>query len=118
MHKLFLFIKSLLIPFKVDAILPNILIFIPRVFAGYLLSFVYAINKFGTPWTPKALGLQLFEVSEWFIEIVKQFGLPFSLMPQVFGVYRSYRGNSINLRFKYKNNLFLYTSNNVYYNSF
>ena len=84
MNELLLLIKRLIIPFKVDAILPNILILVPRVFAGYLLSFVYAINKFGTPWTPKSVGLQLFEVSDWFIELVSQFGLPFSLMPKIF----------------------------------
>ncbi|MDF4204431.1 DoxX family membrane protein [Maribacter sp. SA7] len=77
-------IKKLIIPFKVDALLPNVLILIPRVITGYLLSFVFAINKFGTPWTPTSMGLAYFEVSDWFVELVKQFGTPFSLMPELF----------------------------------
>lgn len=77
-------LKRLIVPFKVDALLPNIFILIPRVFTGYLLAFVFTINKFGTPWTPKSMNLQLFEVSDWFVELTKDFGLPFSLMPEVF----------------------------------
>ncbi|CAN0604781.1 unnamed protein product, partial [Ectocarpus sp. 12 AP-2014] len=77
-------LKRLIVPFKVDALLPNIFILIPRVFTGYLLAFVFAINKFGTPWTPKSMNLQLFEVSDSFVELTKDFGLPFSLMPEVF----------------------------------
>jgi len=57
---------------------------IPRVITGYLLSFVFSINKFGTPWTPTTMNLQLLEVSDWFIELVRQFGLPFSYLPELF----------------------------------
>ncbi|MDO6472347.1 DoxX family membrane protein [Maribacter sp. 1_MG-2023] len=77
-------IKKLIIPFKVDALLPNVLILIPRAITGYLLSFVFAINKFGTPWTPASVGLAYFEVSDWFVALVTQFGIPFSFMPELF----------------------------------
>ncbi|WP_051941826.1 DoxX family membrane protein [Maribacter forsetii] len=77
-------IKKLIIPFKVDALLPNVLILIPRAITGYLLSFVFAINKFGTPWTPASVGLGYLEVSDWFVALVTQFGIPFSFMPELF----------------------------------
>jgi putative oxidoreductase len=84
MNQLLLTFKKLIIPFRVDAVMPNTLILILRVLTGYLLSFVLAINKFGTPWTPKLMGLELFEVSDWFIKLVEQFGPPFSQMPELF----------------------------------
>lgn len=84
MYQLLLPIKKLITPFRIDGILPNIFILIPRVITGYFLAFVFAINKFGTPWTPQSMDLKLFEVSDLFIDIVKQFGLPFSIMPEIF----------------------------------
>ena len=70
MNQILLPFKKLIIPFRVDELMPNILILIPRVLTGYLLSFVFAVNKFGTPWTPKSMELQLFEVSDWFVKLV------------------------------------------------
>ena len=84
MNQLLLPLKKLIIPFRVDALIPNTLILILRVLTGYLLSFVLAINKFGKPWTPKLMGLELFEVSDWFIKLVEQFWPPFSQMPELF----------------------------------
>ncbi|MEH6772239.1 DoxX family membrane protein [Maribacter arcticus] len=84
MNQLLIPLKKLIIPFRVGAVMPNTLILILRVLTGYLLSFVLAINKFGTPWTPKLMGLELFEVSDWFIKLVEQFGPPFSQMPELF----------------------------------
>ena len=84
MNQILLPLKKLIIPFRVDRLMPNILILIPRVLIGYLLSFVFAVNKFGTPWTSKFIGLELFEVSDWFVKLVEQFGTPFSLMPELF----------------------------------
>jgi len=77
-------LKKLITPFRIDALMPNILVLIPRVITGYLLAFVFAVNKFGTPWTPKSTGLGFLEVSDWFVELVKQFGIPFSYMPEFF----------------------------------
>ena len=71
MNQILLPLKKLIIPFRVDELMPNVLILIPRVLTGYLLSFVFAVNKFGTPWTPKLMGLELFEVSDWFIKLVE-----------------------------------------------
>ncbi|WP_339627675.1 DoxX family membrane protein [uncultured Maribacter sp.] len=84
MNQILLPLKKLIIPFRVDRLMPNILILIPRVLIGYLLSFVFAVNKFGTPWTSKFIGLELFEVSDWFVKLVEQFGTPFTLMPEMF----------------------------------
>lgn len=84
MNQLLPTFKKLIVPFRVDELIPNILILIPRILTGYLLSFLFAVNKFGVPWTPKLMGLELFEVSDWFVKLVEQFGTPFSLMPELF----------------------------------
>jgi len=77
-------LKKLITPFRVDGLLANIILLIPRVIAGFLLAFVYAPVKFGTPWTPKSVDLGLFEVADWFVVSVTQFGTPFNIMPEVF----------------------------------
>lgn len=76
--------KKILTPYQVDGLLANSILLVPRVVAGFLLAFVYAPVKFGTPWTPKSLDLGLFEVADWFIVRVTEFGVPFNIMPEVF----------------------------------
>lgn len=77
-------LKRIITPFKVDGLLANIILLIPRIIAGYLLAFVYAPVKFGTPWSQKSRELGLFEVADWFVLKVTEFGTPFNLMPEVF----------------------------------
>jgi putative oxidoreductase len=62
----------------------NIVLAIPRVVCGFLLSFDFGSSKFGMPWTDSEKGLGLFEVASWFPEDVAKFGVPFSLMPWLF----------------------------------
>lgn len=76
--------KNLIEPFRIDGILPNLLLLIPRILMGFGLAFIYAPQRFGTPWTPDAMGLELFEVTDEVVEIVRQGGTPFNLMPEVF----------------------------------
>lgn len=61
----------------------NILIALPRILGGLMLSFEFGSSKFGMPWsTTSELGL--FQVAEWFPEDVSKFGFPFSLSPLLF----------------------------------
>ena len=63
---------------------PNLLLAIPRIFCGLLLSLDFGASKFGMPWTDPEQGLGLFEVAAWFPEDVANFGPPFSLAPVAF----------------------------------
>ena len=76
--------KKILTPFQVDGFLANIVLLVPRIIAGFLLAFKYAPIKFGTPWSPKSTNLGLFEVADWFVLKVTEFGAPFNLMPELF----------------------------------
>ncbi len=74
-------IKRWIIPFEVDGFVINFLVLLPRVITGFLLAFKYAPQKFGTPWTPQALGLSFLEVSDDFIAEIAMQGYPFDLTP-------------------------------------
>lgn len=76
--------QKLIPPFQIRDRYVNIFMLVLRLIAGYFLSFVFAANKFGTPWTPASLGLRNFEVSQEFIGIVTAFGAPFDMMPGLF----------------------------------
>lgn len=61
----------------------NLLIAVPRILGGLMLSFEFGSSKFGMPWsTTEDLGL--FEVANWFPEDVSKFGIPFILAPTLF----------------------------------
>lgn len=62
----------------------EILISIPRVLCGLLLTLDFGSSKFGMPWTDAESNLALFEVAAWFPEDVAKFGIPFSLAPTLF----------------------------------
>ena len=71
-------------PAPVSGWIANIMISIPRVIGGLLLSIDFGSSKFGMPWTDQEQGLALFEIASWFPEDVAQFGVPFSLAPWFF----------------------------------
>jgi putative oxidoreductase len=76
-------IKKLIKPTKIDSWFANIIIAIPRIIGGLMLSFEFGSSKFGMPWsTSEDLGL--FQVAAWFPEDVAKFGIPFSLAPLLF----------------------------------
>lgn len=77
-------IRRWITPFRVDGFFVNFLLLVPRVVTGVLLAFVYAPEKFGTPWTPRSMGLGQLEVADWFVQSVSDFGVPFTMMPYVF----------------------------------
>jgi putative oxidoreductase len=62
----------------------DLLILIPRLICGYLLTTEFGAPKFGLPWSPTDNNLRLFEVAFWFPGDVSAFGGPFALMPATF----------------------------------
>ena len=62
----------------------DLLVLIPRVICGYLLTTQFGAPKFGLPWSPADSNLALFEVAYWFPGDVRAFGGPFALAPETF----------------------------------
>ena len=59
----------------------DLLVLIPRLVCGYLLTVEFGAPKFGLPWSPPDHNLGLFEVAYWFPSDVSEFGGPFALAP-------------------------------------
>ncbi len=57
---------------------------IPRIICGLLLTIDFGSPKFGLPWTDPERNLKLFQVPEWFVSDVSEFGFPFSFAPGFF----------------------------------
>ena len=53
----------------------DILLAVPRIWAGWMLSFRIGCNKFGVPWTPSEKELGFFEVSPGFVEYIAKMDL-------------------------------------------
>ena len=62
----------------------DLLLLIPRVVCGYLLTKEFGAPKFGLPWSPPDNNLGLFEVAFWFPDDVRAFGGPFAWAPDTF----------------------------------
>jgi len=62
----------------------DVLIALPRILGGLLLTIDFGGSKFGMPWTDAEAGLHLFQVAAWFPEDVASFGAPFSWAPWFF----------------------------------
>lgn len=76
--------KIIITPVALDDLVSNILIAIPRIIGGLLLTIDFGASKFGMPWTDSEKNLSLFQVASWFPEDVARFGVPFSLAPVFF----------------------------------
>ena len=59
----------------------DLLVLIPRLVCGYLLTTEFGAPKFGLPWSPPDNNLRLFEVAYWFPNDVRAFGGVFALAP-------------------------------------
>jgi putative oxidoreductase len=59
----------------------DLLLLIPRLVCGVMLTVYFGAPKFGLPWSPADNNLGLFEVAWWFPNDVKAFGAPFSWAP-------------------------------------
>lgn len=62
----------------------DLLLMIPRVICGYLLTVEFGSPKFGVPWSNPDYGLGLFEVAFWFPKDVASYGGIFAIAPAFF----------------------------------
>lgn len=62
----------------------DLLLLVPRLVCGYLLTTQFGAPKFGLPWSPPDNNLRLFEVAFWFPNDVREFGGLFALAPGAF----------------------------------
>ena len=76
--------KKIITPVDIKGWISNILIAIPRIIGGLLLTIDFGSSKFGMPWTDSEKNLSLFQVAPWFPEDVAKFGILFSIAPVFF----------------------------------
>lgn len=72
--------KPMLLPFWWQ----DVMISIPRIVCGYLLTANFGAAKFGMPWSPVDNNLGLFEVAFWFPKDVAAYGGLFAIAPAFF----------------------------------
>lgn len=59
----------------------EIILTVPRLVCGYLLTTDFGAAKFGLPWSPEEKNLGFFEVAFWFPNDVAHYGGLFALFP-------------------------------------
>lgn len=59
----------------------DLLLAVPRIVCGYLLTSDFGAQKFGLPWSPPENGLGFFEVAFWFPKDVAHYGGIFAIAP-------------------------------------
>lgn len=62
----------------------DILLTVPRIVCGYLLTADFGADKFGLPWSPEEKNLGLFEIAFWFPGDVAEYGGIFAKFPVFF----------------------------------
>lgn len=62
----------------------DLLLCLPRIVCGYLLTSDFGAAKFGLPWSPPENGLGFFEVAFWFPQDVSHYGGVFAIAPAFF----------------------------------
>jgi len=62
----------------------DLLLTIPRIICGYLLTAEFGAPKFGLPWSPTDTNLGFFEVAFWFPNDVAEYGGIFAFAPAFF----------------------------------
>lgn len=62
----------------------EVLLLVPRIIGGYLLTVEFGAPKFGLPWSPDENNLNLFEVVFWFPNDVAEYGGIFAAFPAFF----------------------------------
>ena len=71
-------------PIKMPLWWQDMLLSIPRIVCGYLLTAIFGSSKFGLPWSPADKNLALFEVVYWFPQDVAAYGGIFKQFPVFF----------------------------------
>lgn len=84
MKNILTFSHHILKPTPVKGWFNHLLIAIPRIITGLLLTLDFGSSKFGMPWTDPQQQLGLFEVAAWFPEDVAKFGGVFAMFPVFF----------------------------------
>lgn len=62
----------------------DLMLAIPRIVCGFLLTASFGADKFGLPWSPADKHLGLFEVAFWFPKDVASYGGVFAIAPVFF----------------------------------
>jgi len=68
-------------PVKLPYWWQDLLVIIPRVVYGYLLTSNFGAAKFGLPWSPADANLKFFEVAYWFPNDIAEYGGIFAMFP-------------------------------------
>jgi hypothetical protein len=76
--------KTILKPFLLPFWWQDLLLAIPRIVCGYLLTADFGADKFGLPWSPADKNLGLFEIAFWFPGDVAEYSGIFAAFPVFF----------------------------------
>lgn len=68
----------------------DLILVLPRIICGYLLTASFGADKFGMPWSPADKNLGLFEVDSWLPEDVASYGGMFALFPVFFAWFGAF----------------------------
>lgn len=77
-------VKQITKPFLLPHWSQDLLLTIPRIVCGFLLSSSFGAAKFGLPWSPADNNLGFFEVAFWFPNDVASYGGMFAIAPAFF----------------------------------
>jgi putative oxidoreductase len=77
-------LKRLINPILMPVWWQDLLLLIPRMVCGYLLTSNFGAAKFGLPWSPVDTNLGFFEVAFWFPGDVAEYGGIFKMFPIFF----------------------------------
>lgn len=81
MRAAFAALRTLARPVPLPNLAADIVVAVPRLVCGWLLTVEFGAPKFGLPWSDPDRGLRLFEVAYWFPADVAAFGGPFAVAP-------------------------------------
>ncbi|MGL2966287.1 DoxX family protein [Flavobacterium sp. XGLA_31] len=76
--------QKIIQPIKMPSLFQDLILLIPRVICGYLLTSNFGAAKFGLPWSPPDNNLGLFEVAFWFPNDIAEYGGIFAKFPAFF----------------------------------
>ncbi|CAN5509538.1 hypothetical protein BH11BAC3_BH11BAC3_23560 [soil metagenome] len=79
-----LIIKRIIQPITMPSWWQDLLLVIPRIVCGYLLTANFGADKFGLPWSDVDKNLGLFEIAFWFPGDVANYGGIFAKFPIFF----------------------------------
>jgi putative oxidoreductase len=78
------FLQRITKPVLMPWVLQDLVLLIPRLVCGYLLTANFGAAKFGLPWSPVDNNLHFFEVAFWFPNDVAEYGGIFKMFPVFF----------------------------------